>query len=99
MVMWTKSPYKQDIEGPIFVVVSLDIQGAEYEVEAYITTPATGEWYEEWDTGARGWTNTTDPDFIFEGYDDEGVLLIFNESQLRDLEEKATELFWDKVRG
>ena len=91
--------YMPDIDGPSFLKVYIDINGVETEVEAYVSVPATGEYYVDYENPSMsGWDMTTDPEFIFEGFDDDGKPLVFTMDQMSDLEEKAIVYFWEKVR-
>ena len=92
--------YMPDIDGPDFLKVYIDINGVETEVEAYVSVPATGEYYVDYQQPCcSGWEMTTNPEFIFEGFDDDGKPLVFTMDQMNDLEEKAIEYFWEKVRN
>lgn len=92
--------YMPDIDGPEFLKVYIDINGVEIEVEAFVTVPATGDYcYDYENPFGSGWTTTTNPEFIFEGFDDDGKPLVFTMDQMSDLEEKAIEYFWEKVKN
>ena len=91
--------YMPDIDGPEFFKVYIDINGVETEVEVFVTKAATGEYYVDYENPSMsGWDMTTDPEFIFEGFDDDGKPLVFTMDQMSDLEEKAIVYFWEKVR-
>jgi len=92
--------YMPDIDGPEFFKVYIDINGVETEVETYVSKAATGEYYNDYSVpNGSGWMNTTDPEFVFEGFDDDGKPLVFTMDQMSDLEEKAIEYFWEKVKN
>jgi hypothetical protein len=90
--------YLPEIDGPEFLRVYIDINGVETEVEAFVSKTATGEYHRDyqnpWD---NGWVRTTDPEFVFEGFDGDGKPLIFTMDQMAILEDKANEQFWNKV--
>ena len=88
--------YMPDIDGPEFFTIYIDMNGVEAEVEAFVTKAATGEEYN--DNGMSGWLNTTDPEFVFEGFEDDGTtLLIFTKEQMQALDDVANDYFWKKV--
>ena len=90
--------YMPDIDGPDFFKVYIYIDGVETEVEAFVSKAATGEYYNDYSVpNGSGWLDTTNPEFIFEGFDDDGKPLVFTMDQMSDLEEKAIEYFWEKV--
>lgn len=90
--------YMPDIDGPEFFKVYIDINGVETEVEVFVTKAATGEHCVDYENPSMsGWDMTTDPEFIFEAFDDDGKPLVFTMDQMSDLEEKAIEYFWQKV--
>ena len=90
--------YLPEIDGPDFLNVYIDINGVETEVQAYVSKAATGEYYVDYENpNGSGWDMTTDPEFIFEGFDDDGKLLIFTMDQMAALDNMANEYFWEKV--
>ena len=90
--------YMPDIDGPEFFNVYIDINGVETEVEVYVSTPATGEYYVDYEyPNMSGWDMTTDPKFVFEAFDDDGKPIIFTMDQMATLEDKANVYFWEKV--
>jgi len=92
--------YMPDIDGPSFLKVYIDINGVETEVEVFVAKAATGEYYNDYSVPwLSGWLDTTNPEFIFEGFDDDGKPLVFTMDQMNGLEEKAIEYFWEKVRN
>jgi hypothetical protein len=92
--------YMPDIDGPSFLKVYIDINGVETEVEAFVSKAATGEYYNDYSVpNGSGWLDTTNPEFIFEGFDDDGKPLVFTMDQMGDLEEKAIVYFWEKVKN
>ena len=92
--------YMPDIDGPEFLKVYIDINGVETEVEAYVSTPATGEYcYDYQNPFGSGWVQTTDPEFVFEAFDDDGKPLVFTKDQMAILDDVANEDFWQKVRN
>jgi len=92
--------YMPDIDGPDFLKVYIDINGVETEVEAYVSIPATGEYcYDYQNPFGSGWVQTTDPEFVFEAFDDDGKPIIFTKDQMALLDDAANEDFWQKVRN
>ena len=91
--------YMPDIDGPEFFNVYIDINGVEAEVEVFVTKAATGEYYNDYSVpNGSGWMNTTDPEFVFEGFEDDGTtLLIFTKEQMQALDDVANDYFWKKV--
>jgi hypothetical protein len=90
--------YMPDIDGPSFLKVYIDINGVETEVEAYVSKAATGEYYVDYEyPNMSGWDMTTDPEFVFEAFDDDGKPLVFTMEQVSILEDKANVYFWKKV--
>lgn len=83
--------YMPDIDGPDFFNVYIYIDGVETEVEVFVAKAATGEYYKD------GWLNTTDPEFVFEAFDDDGKPLVFTMDQVALLGDVANEHFWNKV--
>jgi hypothetical protein len=88
-----------DIDGPEFFKVYIDINGVETEVEAFVTKAATGEYYNDYSVpNGSGWMSTTDPEFIFEAFEEDGnTLVIFTMDQMALLADVANEYFWQKV--
>jgi hypothetical protein len=65
--------YMPNIDGPEFLKVYIDINGVETEVEAYVSIPATGEYcFDYQNPNGSGWIQTTDPEFLFEAFDNDG---------------------------
>lgn len=91
--------YMPDIDGPEFFKVYIDINGVETEVEVFVTKPATGEYYNDYSVpNGSGWMSTTDPEFIFEAFEEDGnTLVIFTMDQMALLVDVANEHFWQKV--
>jgi hypothetical protein len=87
-----------DIDGPEFLKVYIDINGVETEVEDYVSKAATGEYYVDYENpNGSGWGMTTDPEFVFEAFDDDGKPLVFTMEQMAVLDDKANVYFWEKV--
>jgi len=90
--------YLPEIDGPNFFNVYIDINGVETEVEVYVAKAATGEYYVDYENpNGSGWDMTTDPEFLFEAFDDEGKPIIFTMDQMAILDDVANEHFWQKV--
>jgi hypothetical protein len=93
--------YLPEIDGPDFLNIYIDINGVETEVQAYVSKAATGEYYVDYENpNGSGWDMTTDPEFIFVAFEEDGnTLVIFTMDQMSDLEEKAIKYFWEKVKN
>ena len=91
--------YMPNIDGPEFFNVYIDINGVETEVEAFVTKAATGEYYVDYENpNGSGWDMTTDPEFVFEAFEEDGnTLVTFTMDQMAILEDVANEYFWQKV--
>lgn len=91
--------YMPDIDGPEFFNVYIDINGVETEVEVFVTKAATGEYYVDYENPSMsGWDMTTDPEFVFEAFEEDGnTLVIFTMDQMALLADVANEHFWQKV--
>ena len=91
--------YMPNIDGPEFFNVYIDINGVETEVEVFVTKAATGEYYVDYENpNGSGWDMTTDPEFVFEAFEEDGnTLVTFTMDQMAILENVANEYFWQKV--
>lgn len=91
--------YMPDIDGPEFFNVYIDINGVETEVEVFVTKAATGEYFVDYENPSMsGWDMTTDPEFVFEAFEEDGnTLVIFTMDQMALLADVANEYFWQKV--
>ena len=90
--------YIPEINGPQTLKVYIEINNVECEVEATVSKQACGTPFEDKELKSYGWQDVIEPEFLFEGYDYDGHLMIFTEVQLRLLESNATKQYWEVVR-